>query len=95
MSNQLQAEPVALADHAVVQSFVSETVLMDVRAGKYFSLDEVGGAMLAALVETGEIHEAARRLSAGGWGELDEVETHLRELCGELDEIGLLANGPE
>jgi hypothetical protein len=51
--------------------------------------------MLAALVETGEIHEAARRLSAGGWGELDEVETQLRELCGELDEIGLLAGGAE
>ena len=95
MSNQLQAEPVALADHAVVQSFVSETVLMDVRAGKYFSLDEVSGAMLAALVETGEIQEAARRLSARGWGKQDEVETQLRELCGELDEIGLLASGAE
>ena len=95
MSNQLQAEPVALADHAVVQSFVSETVLMDASARKYFRHDLVGGAMLGALRETGEIHEAARRLSAGGWGELDEVETQLRELCGELDEIGLLAGGPE
>ena len=68
MSNQSEGGTRRSRDHAVVQSFVSETVLMDVRAGKYFSLDEVSGAMLAALVETGEIQEAARRLSAVGGG---------------------------
>jgi hypothetical protein len=95
MSTPLQAERLALADHAVVQSFVSETVLMDVTMGKYFSLDEAGGAMLAALLESGEIHEAARRLSAGGWGEQEEVAAQMRELCGELAQIGLLATAAE
>jgi len=76
--------------HVVVRSFVTETVLMDVGTARYFSLDRVGGAMLAALVEHGIVAEAARALAVGGWGPAGEVEGDLSELARELEELGLL-----
>jgi hypothetical protein len=86
-------DPVELAEHAVVQTFVSETVLMDVAAGTYFSLDQVGGAMLSALLGSGDIAQAAGRLAASGWGEPHEVADDLRALCDELDGLGLIRAG--
>ena len=94
MATRVRAEFVGLADHAVVQTFVSETVLMDLRTGQYFSLDRLGGAMLSALTDCGDLHEASHRLSAGGWGDEAEVEEALRALCDELRAIGLLSPEP-
>jgi hypothetical protein len=72
-------------DHVVFRSFVSETVLLNLKTGLYHGVNPVGGRMLEALERAPDVRAAAAAL-AGEFGVPDShVEQDIAEFC-----LGLL-----
>lgn len=82
-------------DHVVYRAFVHETVILNLRTGRYHGLNPTGGRMLE-LLEEHSLGGAAERLAEEYARPLPEVERDVREFCGQLAERGLIemsANG--
>lgn len=86
----LRAATVRLPDAVVFRALAAETVLLDLRTGRYHGLDLRAAALIAALVRAGSPSSAARLLAANGPDSLDAVEDELCELCVALADQDLL-----
>jgi hypothetical protein len=86
----LRAATVRLPDAVVFRALAAETVLLDLRTGRYHGLDPRAAALIAALVRAGSPSSAAQLLAANGTDSLDAVEEELCELCLALADQGLL-----
>lgn len=90
-----QAEPLALdlrvsvPDHVVYRSFVNETVILNLRTGRYHGLNVTGGRMLK-LLERHSLGDAATRLSAEYDRPIPDVVRDVQEFCKRLIERGLI-----
>jgi hypothetical protein len=81
--------------HVVYRSFAHETVVLNLRAGRYHSLSPVGGRMLEALESEATVGTAAQRL-ASEFEDASEaqIEGDLVSFCEDLLELGLIELGP-
>lgn len=74
----------------VYRSFPHETVVLNLRTGRYHGLNPTAGTMLAELERGVTVREAAVRLAVHFERPGPEIESDLAELCRELLERGLI-----
>ena len=86
---------IRLSENVVHRSFGAETVLLNLDTGQYHGLRGSGGRMLAALEETGDLEESARRIAAELEHPVEEVRRDMEELCRALAERSLVIVEPE
>jgi hypothetical protein len=77
----------------LIQELQGESVLLNVKSGRYFGLDEVGTRMWAALTTTPSLSAACETLLAEYDVERGRLERDLRSLVEKLVEHGLLEVG--
>jgi hypothetical protein len=87
---ELLATRVRLPQHVVHRSFVAETVVLNLRTGKYHGLNPTAGTMLEALATAPTVGATVPEL-AGEYGvEPAKVESDLIVLCHGLLQRGLI-----
>jgi hypothetical protein len=74
----------------LVQELQGESVLLNLKSGRYFGLDEVGTRMWAAVTAAESLQAAYDVLLAEYDVDADRLQTDLRELVGKLAEHGLV-----
>jgi hypothetical protein len=80
-----------LVGTVVMREFVSETVLMEINSGRYYSFDAKGGLLLKALVERGSIEGALSFLNRlDPLSSVDELRGELSSLVNKLRSLNLL-----
>lgn len=85
-----------LPQHVVHRSFVAETVVLNLRTGKYHGLNPTAGRMLEALEAAATVKAAVPELASDYGIEEEQVERDLLALCRGLLERGLIdVNGAE
>jgi hypothetical protein len=83
-------DSVQVGESVIYQEVQDELVLLDMTNQKYYGLDSVGADMWRALMEHGNIDEAARVLKAMYSVEDETLRRDLRVLVSDLQEKGLL-----
>jgi hypothetical protein len=84
-----------LPQHVVHRSFVSETVVLNLRTGKYHGLNPTAGKMLEALEAAASVGDAVPVL-AGEYGlEREQIQTDLLTLVRGLLERGLIVTADD
>ena len=81
---------VVVPQHVVHRSFASETVVLNLRTGKYHGLNPTAGAMLEALERSGSISGASAAVARRFELPMQTVEDDLRRLCSALLERDLI-----
>jgi hypothetical protein len=71
---------VRLPETVLVQELEGEFVMLELRGGRYFGLDQVGTSMLRALLENPTVEDSIARL-------LDEFEVDEATLRGDLQQL--------
>jgi PqqD family protein of HPr-rel-A system len=87
---ELRAARVRLPQHVVHRAFVEETVVLNLRTGKYHGLNPTAGRMLEVLGESPTVADAIAALAAEYGVEAERIERDVAELCGGLLERGLI-----
>jgi len=81
---------VSIPAHVVYREFPRQTVVLNIRTGRYHGLHPLSGRMLAAL-DGGRTVAAAARAVAERYGQSrGKLEHDLCELCARLRERGVL-----
>lgn len=84
------AARVRVPQHVVYRSFGTETVVLNVKTGKYHGLNPTAGRMLEVLQEEDSVSSAALRL-AGEYGQpIEVIEQDVCGLCADLAGRGLI-----
>lgn len=81
---------VSVPQHVVYRSFPSETVVLNLDAGKYHGLNATAGRMLEALERAATVKDAATALTKDYDRSRALIEQDLCELCNALLERGLI-----
>jgi len=81
---------VRLPQHVVHRSFVSETVVLNLRTGKYHGLNPTAGKMLEALEVAPTVRDAIPVLSGEYGLEQEQIQRDLLSLTRGLLERGLI-----
>ena len=79
-----------MPDHVVHRSFAHETVILNLKTGKYHGLNPTADAMLTQLERGATLGEAAAKLASRYDRPVEEIEQDISELCGDLLERGLI-----
>lgn len=79
-----------LPQHVVHRSFVSETVVLNLRTGKYHGLNPTAGRMLEALEAAATVGDAVPGLATEYGLGLDQIQSDLLSLTRGLLERGLI-----
>jgi hypothetical protein len=79
-----------ISPEVVYRSFAHETVVLNLKTGRYHGLNPTAGMMLAELERGVTAREAAARLAAHFERPVTELEQDLLGLCGDLLERGLI-----
>jgi Coenzyme PQQ synthesis protein D (PqqD) len=87
------AEQARIPDHVVHRTFVRETVVLNLKTGKYHGLNLTAGRMFELFDGAATLQDMAARLSEEYEKPLDEVEHDLCELVAQLCERGLVELG--
>jgi Coenzyme PQQ synthesis protein D (PqqD) len=86
----LLASRARLPQHVVHRTFVDETVVLNLRTGKYHGLNTTAGAMLDALAAAPSVAAAVPRLAEEFGVDAEQIQTDLLALCKGLLERGLI-----
>jgi hypothetical protein len=86
----LLASRARLPQHVVHRSFVAETVVLNLRTGKYHGLNPTAGKMLEVLEEAPTVGAAIPELAEEYGVESTQIESDLVTLCRGLLERGLI-----
>ena len=86
----LRGASVRLPETVVFREMAAETVMLDLRTGRYHHLEPRSGQLLQALTQAGAPALAARRFAARTGQAVAAVEAELYALCATLAERGLL-----
>ena len=81
---------VVVPQHVVHRSFANETVVLNMRTGKYHGLNPTAGEMLAALERTGSVAGASAAVARAHALSQETVEEDVRRLCSALLERDLI-----
>lgn len=87
---ELLASRARLPQHVVHRSFVAETVVLNLRTGKYHGLNPTAGKMLEALEAAASVEAAVPELAGEYEVERAQVEVDLIALCRGLLERDLI-----
>ena len=87
---ELLATRARLPQHVVHRSFVAETVVLNLRTGKYHGLNTSAGKMLEALESTPTVGAAVPELAEEYGLESEQIERDLLALTRGLLERGLI-----
>jgi coenzyme PQQ synthesis protein D (PqqD) len=87
---ELLASRAQLPQHVVHRSFVAETVVLNLRTGKYHGLNPTAGRMLDALESGSSVAATVPELAAEYGVEQAQIEADLIALCRGLLERGLI-----
>jgi hypothetical protein len=79
-----------LPQHVVHRSFVSETVVLNLKTGKYHGLNPMAGQMLDALEQSDSVRDAVVSVAAAYHQDPAVVEADLVAFCEELLERNLV-----
>jgi hypothetical protein len=77
-------------DHVVYRSFAHETVILNLRTGRYHGVNTTGGRMLDLLTSQRTVGSAATALAEEYARPRDEVERDVLEFCADLARRGLI-----
>lgn len=86
----LLASRARLPQHVVHRTFVAETVVLNLRTGKYHGLNVTAGRMLEALEAAETIGDSVPELAAEFDVGDEQIRTDLLSLCRGLLERGLI-----
>jgi hypothetical protein len=86
----LLAARARLPQHVVHRSFVAETVVLNLRTGKYHGLNVSAGRMLEALESAPTVDDSVPELAAEFGVDEEQIRTDLLALCRGLLERGLI-----
>jgi hypothetical protein len=89
-TSELLTARMRLPQHVVHRSFVTETVVLNLRTGKYHGLNPTAGRMLDALAEAATAGAAVPVLAREYGVEPAKVESDLIALCRGLLDRGLI-----
>lgn len=87
---QLLASRARLPQHVVHRGFVAETVVLNLRTGKYHGLNPTAGRMLDALEAAASVGAVVPELATAYGVEPSQIEADLIALCRGLLERGLI-----
>jgi hypothetical protein len=76
--------------HVVHRDFPAQTVILNLKTGKYHGLNPTAGQMLTALQSEGTVAAAAKVVATRMHAPVADVERDLCELCFSLLERGLV-----
>ena len=76
--------------HVVYRDFPEQTVVLNLRTGRYHGLNETSSQMLDALRETPTVAAAAQRLAPTWEVDFDVLLGDLLDLCDGLERRGLI-----
>jgi hypothetical protein len=85
---------VAIPEHVVSRAFSDETLVLNMEAGLYHSLNATGGRILEVLAECGVVQDAIDRLIAEYDRSPDRLAEEICDFCAQLSELGLLELDP-
>lgn len=98
MSQQASATSqgiVRLCESTLIRELEGETVLLDLVSEQYFSLDEVGAAVLAAILKEPSLDAAVEALRNDYEVDADELRADIKDLIVALTDAELIeANQP-
>lgn len=83
-----------LPEHVLWETLQHESVLLDLESGLYYSLNETGTAMLAALAAGASLDEVAARLAPGYVVSEDTLRRDAAQLVEQLSALGILVPRP-
>jgi hypothetical protein len=89
-TEELLAGHAQLPQHVVYRSFVAETVVLNLRTGKYHGLNQTAGRMLEALESSASVGAAIPELAREYEVDEAKIESDLVALCRKLLERGLI-----
>jgi Coenzyme PQQ synthesis protein D (PqqD) len=89
-TTELLASHAQLPQHVVYRSFVAETVVLNLRTGKYHGLNQTAGRMLEALENSASVGAAIPGLASEYETDAATIESDLVALCRELLDRGLI-----
>ncbi len=89
-NSRLLASSVRLPEHVVHRGFAAETVILNLKTGKYHGLNPVAGRMLEVLEQARTVQEAAEQLAAEYEQPVEIIEEDVCGLCADLAERGLI-----
>ena len=81
---------VRVADEVVFRAMATETVLLDLRSGRYFGLNTTAGRMLQLLSDHGDADEVVTAMAEETGQPTEVIARDLDELCTTLSERGLV-----
>ncbi len=81
---------VRVPDHVVYRDFPEQTVVLNLRTGRYHGLNETSSQMLDALRDTPTVAAAAQRLAPTWEVDFDVLLGDLLDLCDGLERRGLI-----
>jgi len=84
---------IRIPEHVVHRTFPTETVVLNLRTGKYHGLNRTAGRMLELLAEQGEVDRTAELLAEEFGHSLEEVRRDVEQLCRDLLERELIEAG--
>ena len=87
---ELLASRARLPQHVVHRTFVAETVVLNLRTGKYHGLNPTAGKMLEALETAASVGVVVPELASGYGVEPAQIEADLIVLCRGLLDRGLI-----
>lgn len=76
--------------HVVHREFASETVLLNVRTGHYYGMDESGARFFRVLQESDDVGSAVERLAEEFDAPVERLREDMVQYCAELESLGLL-----
>jgi hypothetical protein len=82
-----------IADNVLMRRLKEEAVLLDIKAGQYYGLDDIGVRLLDKLTVStdADLHQLAMTLADEYDASAEEIHGDLVELATELVDVGLLA----
>lgn len=86
----LSGAEIRVPEHVVARELGGQTVVLNLRTGRYHGLNATGGAMLASLRERRCVDEAAGEVAARFEAPRARVLADLVTLCRELQQRGLI-----
>jgi hypothetical protein len=89
-ATDIRGSTARVPQHVVHRSFAHETVILNLKTGKYHGLNPTAGAMLSELERGITVAEAATRLADSFKRPFEEIEQDLFDLCLDLLERGLI-----